>query len=136
MIWASNYAKLASATMFTLFYGGNDFAPNTLIDGIPVQEFLQSHFIGAMQQVAQRLKGMPHVIGYDTMNEPSHGFIGFKDVEVNETTLDIGHTPTPYQAMQLGMGFAQDVPLWTLTPLGAINTGHELLNTAGVRAMV
>jgi hypothetical protein len=134
MIWASNYAKLATATMFTLFFGGNDFAPKTQIDGVPVQEFLQGHFIGAMQQVVKRLKGMPHVIGYDTLNEPSHGFIGFQNIATNETTLDVGHTPTPYQSMRLGMGYTEDVPVWTLTPAGPVRVGHEVLNQEGVRA--
>ena len=27
MIWPTNYTKLACATMFTLFFAGNDFAP-------------------------------------------------------------------------------------------------------------
>ncbi|MCJ7533053.1 MAG: hypothetical protein MUO64_18780 [Anaerolineales bacterium] len=30
-------------TMFTLFFGGNDFAPKTKVNGEPVQEFLQRH---------------------------------------------------------------------------------------------
>jgi hypothetical protein len=41
MIWSTNTTKLAAATMFTLFFGGSDFAPKTLIDGESVQEFLQ-----------------------------------------------------------------------------------------------
>src|SRR5690606_25775929 len=73
-IWPSNYTNLATATMFTLFFGGNDFAPKTQIDGEPAQDYLQRHYIGAMQQVAQRLHGMPHVLGIGSMNEPSAGY--------------------------------------------------------------
>ena len=36
MIWPTNAAKLASSTMFTLFFGGNDFAPKIQIDGVPI----------------------------------------------------------------------------------------------------
>ncbi|HUV89602.1 MAG TPA: cellulase family glycosylhydrolase, partial [Anaerolineae bacterium] len=38
MIWPTNYDKLGAATMFTLFFAGNDLAPQTRIDGVPVQE--------------------------------------------------------------------------------------------------
>jgi len=48
MVWGANYHRLASATMFTLFFAGDRFAPKTKIDGVPAQEFLQSHFLGAM----------------------------------------------------------------------------------------
>lgn len=35
MIWGTNTYKLAAATMFTLFFAGNVFAPTTKIDGQP-----------------------------------------------------------------------------------------------------
>ncbi len=56
MIWPTNSARLAAATMYTLFFGGNDFAPATQIEGEPAQEYLQRHYIAAYQQVADRLK--------------------------------------------------------------------------------
>ena len=93
MIWPSNYTKLAAATMFTLFFGGNDFAPRTLVDGEPVQEYLQRHYINAMVQVAQRLKGLPAVVGYDTLNEPSSGYIGWADLN-SAGPLLLGESPT------------------------------------------
>ena len=34
MIWPTNYFKLASATMFTLFFGGNDLAPGIKVDSV------------------------------------------------------------------------------------------------------
>ena len=48
MVWPTNYNKLAAATMFTLFFAGDDFAPQFKIDGVPVQEYLQSHYIQAI----------------------------------------------------------------------------------------
>ncbi len=41
MIWPTNATKLAAATLFTLFFAGNDFAPQTKIEGQAAQEFLQ-----------------------------------------------------------------------------------------------
>jgi hypothetical protein len=73
MIWPTNYNKLACGTMFTLFFAGNDLAPQLVIEGVPIQEYLQSHFIHAIQQVALRLKYLPNVVGYDILNEPSNG---------------------------------------------------------------
>ena len=80
MVWNSNNFRLAAGTMWTLFFAGNDFAPNTLIDGVPVQEYLQSHYLGAMSKVAETLKDEPSVLGFDILNEPSVGFVGIQDV--------------------------------------------------------
>ena len=38
MVWHTNAAKLACATMFTLFFAGNDFAPKLKIDGVLVRD--------------------------------------------------------------------------------------------------
>ena len=61
MLWPTNNQKLAAATMFTLFFAGNDFAPQTRVNGVPIQEYLQAHFINAFRQVARRLKDLPEV---------------------------------------------------------------------------
>ena len=110
MIWPTNYAKLACATMFTLFFGGTDFAPRTTVEGEPVQEFLQRHYIDAIKQVAIRLKGLPNVAGYDTLNEPSPGFIGWSDLTANGGMLRLGESPTPFQAMAAGRWYSARGP--------------------------
>lgn len=133
MIWPSNYGKLAAATMFTLFFGGNDFAPRTKVDGEPVQEYLQRHYISAMKQVAQRLKDLPNVVGYDTLNEPSAGYIGWADLNQSGGMLRLGESPTPLQSMLLGAGFPQEVEVWDLRLTGAKLLGHKRLNPNGVR---
>ena len=89
MIWPTNYAKLACATMFTLFFGGNDFAPALKINDQPVQEFLQGHYINAIKQVAKRLTNLDNVVGYDTLNEPSAGWIGWKNLKSNDFLFKI-----------------------------------------------
>lgn len=80
MVWNSNNARLAAGTMWTLFFAGNDFAPKTHIDGVPVQEYLQSHFLAMMGKVAETLKDESNVVGFDILNEPSVGFVGVQDV--------------------------------------------------------
>jgi hypothetical protein len=76
MTWASNYRLPANGIMWTLFFAGRDMTPQFEIGGINVQDYLQNHYIGAMRAVAERVKDQPHVIGFDTLNEPGEGFIG------------------------------------------------------------
>jgi hypothetical protein len=134
MIWSSNANKLASATMFTLFFAGNDFAPLTKIDGDPVQDYLQRHYFKAVSQVALRLKDQPNVIGYDTMNEPSHGYIGWKDLSSTDKQINLDASPTPFQSMLLGTGLPQEVDIWTLGTTSIKKTGTRLMNEGRERA--
>jgi len=134
MIWPTNGARLAAATMFTLFFGGDDFAPETRIDGEPPQALLQHHFLSAMQQVARRLRGLPNIAGYDMFNEPLPGFIGWQDLNLVGGSLTLGACPTPFEAMRLGAGMAQEVGLWQLGPLGARRARTIRLNASGRRA--
>ena len=134
MIWPTNYTKLATATMFTLFFAGDDFAPNSRIEGQSVQTYLQGHYFNAMKQVAERLKGFDHVLGYDSLNEPSSGYIGWQNLATNEATLKLGDMPTPYQSMLLGEGLAQSVTHWILTPLGTFQRRATVISPGGQRA--
>jgi len=134
MIWPTNYTKLAAATMFTLFFGGDDFAPQTKVNGEPVQEFLQRHYINAIKQIAHRLKDLPNVVGYDTLNEPSPGFIGWADLNATGGMLRLGASPTPFQAMLLGAGFPQEVEVWGMGIMGPRPRGRRLVNAKGARA--
>src|SRR6202049_2119681 len=134
MIWPTNSSKLAAATMFTLFFGGNDFAPALKVNGEPVQEYLQQHYINAIQQVALRLKGLPSVIGYDTMNEPLRGYIGWTDLNSIDGMLNLGVSPTPFQSMLLGAGIPQDVTYLQLGLTSVKRTGTRTLNKQKERA--
>ncbi|GAB5493443.1 MAG: cellulase family glycosylhydrolase [Phototrophicaceae bacterium] len=134
MAWATNYSKLATATMFTLFYAGNDFAPETKIDGISAQDYLQQDYLAMLTMMAKRFKDKPHVIGYDLMNEPSKGFIGLTNVRKLEWVLKNGDMPTPYQAMLLGAGYTEEVQHWRFGMTGMHRIGRQVINPDGVRA--
>jgi hypothetical protein len=134
MHWATNYSKLAAATMFTLFFAGNDFAPDLQIEGIPVQDYLQRHYFDAFRQVARRLRGKLHVVGYDSLNEPSNGLIGLRDLGKLEWRLRTGDMPTPFQSMLLGAGYAQQVEVWRLSLLGLQRIGRRIIDPRGVQA--
>jgi hypothetical protein len=70
--WPSNYESVPVATMWTLFLGGDTWCPE--LRG--VQTRLQDHYIAALCALAERLADQDHVLGYDTCNEPSNGYIG------------------------------------------------------------
>lgn len=135
MVWGTNYNRLACATMFSLFYGGNEFAPGVEIDGRPIQDFLQGHFIESMRRVALALKGLPNVAGFGSLNEPSLGFLGLSDLSrLQRAMIKKGPMPTPWQAILAGAGFPQRVGRWHVGLSGNYRTGKALLNPKGVRA--
>ncbi len=133
MIWPTNYGKLAAATLFTLFFGGNDLAPNLRVEGEPVQEYLQRHYIDAMKQVAVRLKDLPNVVGYDTLNEPHSGYIGVANLMKPVGLVFKGDTPTGFQTMLLGSGIPQEVDTWDISLRGMRKTGRKLVNPRSAR---
>ena len=134
MIWPTNAGKLGSATMFTLFFGGDTFAPRTRIDGVGAQQYLQEHFFGAVEQVVRRVAGLPNVFGVDLLNEPSPGYIGWKDLEAPGGPVEVGLMPSPLQSMALGMGHPVEVKRFHRGLLGPRVVGREVMNPEKVRA--
>ena len=135
MCWPTNHTKLAAATMFTLFFGGNDFAPETKVEGEPVQEYLQRNYIGALKRVAERLRDLPNVVGYGTMNEPGAGYIGQADLRRWDDTikLRLRESPTPFEGMVLGAGFPQEVSVFDWRLAGFRRVRRSLANADGLR---
>lgn len=128
MIWYTNNFKLAASTMFTLFFGGNDFAPKTVVDGIPIQDFLQQHYINSMVQLAKELVGLPNVIGFELMNEPSAGYIGIKDLTKHYHTEIVGDAPTPWQGILSGEGVSQTTKRYRVGAVSLKDNGVGILN--------
>ncbi len=115
MCWGMNNLLYGAACMNTLFFGGNRYAPELLIEGIPVQEYLQSHYIDAMRHTARRLKDCLSIIGIGTMNEPHPGFIGLSDLRSHERiTAASGAVPSAFDAMAAASGFTRRIKKFTL----------------------
>ncbi|KNC98302.1 uncharacterized protein SPPG_06696 [Spizellomyces punctatus DAOM BR117] len=112
--WPTNYQKLASATMFTLFFGGAIFAPNATYQGEHMQEFLQRHFCACYRHLAQRLQHLSIVTGFEVINEPHFGYIGLKSLHQFDPLKDLhfGDAPSALQSMALGSGIPQEVDVW------------------------
>jgi hypothetical protein len=134
LIWPTNYTKLGAATMFTLFFGGDDFAPRLRVDGEPVQHFLQHHYIEALCHLARRVGKLPNVVGYGSMNEPAPGFIGLPLDEIPAGMLKHGPSPTPFQSMLLGAGYPQEIEVWEVSRSRVGLVGKQLMNIEGARA--
>ncbi|KAI7878656.1 glycoside hydrolase [Lichtheimia hyalospora FSU 10163] len=141
MIWHTNYQKLASATMFTLFFAGKTFAPKCIVNDIHIQDYLQSHYINAFKQVTQRIHAEKLqgnvVIGYDTMNEPGTGYIGKDNItKLSDDDVDFkkGDMPTAFQGMKLGSGIPTKVERWVFSWHGPKKDGHVLIDPGHARA--
>ena len=110
MSWPLNYLRYANATMWTLFFAGNTYAPSRLIDDTPVQNWLQDHFIGAMNHTARRLKDCASIVGFGTLNEPHCGYIGLSDLNKHHRiTAPSGAVPSAFEGMVAASGFKQVV---------------------------
>ncbi len=141
MTWSTNYGRLAPQTLFTLFFAGRDFAPNCIIDGSNIQDYLQSHFIEAFGRLADKIRDAGDllddcVIGWDSINEPSEGLVGYPDLHSlpakQGSTLKRGPTPTPAQSLRLGMGQAQTVENWTFNAFGPQRAGMVTIDPKGL----
>ncbi len=138
MIWSTNYYRLAAATMFALFFAGRDFAPKCIIDGVSIQDYLQGHFIRACAHLARRIHeagGIENdvVFGWESMNEPNKGMIGYGDVSMipKEQALKKGTCPTIWQTILNGSGRACEVDVWDMGGLGPYKVGRSLIDPHG-----
>ncbi|KAK4098709.1 glycoside hydrolase family 5 protein [Parathielavia hyrcaniae] len=138
MIWSTNYYRLAAATMFTLFFAGRDFAPKCIINGMNIQDYLQGHFLRACAHLARRIQEAGDiendvVFGWESLNEPNKGMIGYEDISVipKEQALKKGTCPTIWQTILTGSGRAVEVETWDMGGLGPYKVGRALIDPHG-----
>ena len=135
LLWSSNYGKLGAATMATLFFGGDAFAPRLSVGAASIQSFLQERYAGFVREVVKRTAGIDAVAGFDLVNEPSAGFIGYPDL-ASERHWFVRNdaAPSPFDGMAAGSGFPREVPVYRMTLLGFLCVGRRTLNPQGASA--
>jgi hypothetical protein len=122
MSWGQNYKYAGNAIMWTLFFGGRDFASNFQIDGKNAQDYMQEHYINCLLEIGKKIKHLPNILGFDSLNEPHRGWI--------QRTMDDRHTLSrknepalpgiawsPIDALYASHGFALDMPFNELSIL-------------------
>ena len=129
MSWIQNGGRFAPCTMWTLFFGGRDFAPSCKVGGASAQDYLQRHYIDAVREVAIRVKDNPYVVGFETLNEPGRGWIGKL---VDGSDMDIAgtlfHSFTPFDAMLTAAGFPREIPYRAIKGFGIREIRRDILN--------
>ncbi|MFT3809581.1 MAG: cellulase family glycosylhydrolase [Micropepsaceae bacterium] len=142
MTWSQNYRLPGNAIMWTLFFAGNAFAPDFRIEGQTAQDYLQGHYLGAMRAIAERVKDMDHVLGFDTLNEPSLGWIGkeLSHQHVERTPQHPEHVRpgaawSPLDGLMAALGETREVPVigFDTASMKMKVTHTETVNPDGVK---
>lgn len=134
--WPSNYRLPANGIMWSLFFGGRWLTPDFAIDGLNVQDYLQGRYFACLDQVARRLAPLPNVIGFDSLNEPSLGWLG-KPLSDNGAASPSPVAVGPALSALDGLALARGLPV-TAPVIGGRETGrphivaHRTLNPNGV----
>ncbi|KAK3804928.1 MAG: glycoside hydrolase superfamily, partial [Benniella sp.] len=140
MIWATNSIKVAAATMYTLFFAGQIFAPQAMRGQVNIQHFMQAHFMEAFAHLTRRIRkdpgliGSGTVMGFDTLNEPSPGYLNHPDLNhlLELADLQVGTCPTPFQGLQLAQGQTVKCQVWETGGIGPLKKGSVKVNTEKV----
>src|SRR5262249_45528424 len=141
MIWTHNYRMPANAIMWTLFFAGELFTPDFRIDGRSAQSYLQEHFPGPARQVAQRVARLPHVLGFDPLNEPNTGWSGqalsYAHVETSAAHPEPvwpGLAWSPLHALLVARGQTRHLPDMSFDParMAVVSRGTTIVNQGRV----
>nr|XP_019051096.1 cytoplasmic protein [Kwoniella bestiolae CBS 10118]OCF30026.1 cytoplasmic protein [Kwoniella bestiolae CBS 10118] len=146
-LWPTGYQKLAAATMNTLFWGGETFAPSlkvptTTSNGrttkVNIQTYLQDAFLKMFERLVDAVGDVGSVMGFELMNEPHPGYIGLPSIhEWNyNTDLHLGQFPSPLQSFSMGSGRPTDnVPIYKRSfPWPTTISSYSTGNPEGVSA--
>ncbi|MCM8729356.1 cellulase family glycosylhydrolase [Hephaestia sp. GCM10023244] len=134
MSWGSNYRLPGNTIMWTLFWCGALFTPDHKVGGENIQHYLQRHYLGSMEAIAARLRDMPHVLGFDTLNEPGTGWVGERLSYRHVAATEENQTrPRPGAAISALDGLAAASGLTVEVPVLKRNRDSGQAEPAGVR---
>lgn len=140
MLWTSNYKRLALLTMFTLFFAGEAYFPDLIINGQNIQHYLQLHHIKALEHlwlaIVTKLPDMLKdgtILGFELLNEPNQGLVGHPHLNKipDSQHLRIGTTPTVFDCLKLGMGLPVEVDVYKIAISGPQKCGRQVIDPKG-----
>lgn len=143
MLWTTNYKRLATLVMFTIFFSGENFFPNCKINDENIQSYLQRHYFNSIRYFWKAVvSALPEMLekgcllGFELINEPSCGLLGYADIELLpfNQQLRVGTTPTVFQTMKLGMGLPCKVDVYKISITGPQKSGSKVVDPKGKRA--
>ncbi|MGH8445045.1 MAG: cellulase family glycosylhydrolase, partial [Solimonas sp.] len=141
MGWTINYKMPVNGILWTAFFAGRSFTPDWTVDGLNVQDYLQQRYFGAVRALAQRVRDLPNVIGFDSFNEPGLGWIGQRMSEVRTGPTPDDRLPvlsgpawTPITGLTVARGLSVTLPVMRPTAQpGFVEHSHETqVNRRGV----
>jgi hypothetical protein len=116
------------ATLSTLFFAGNCFAPEFYLEGARAQDWLQERYLGAMRHCFRRLKNCAAIAGWSAMESPGRGFIGGRGVKRGDAA---GPLPEPFRVMAAASGYQTESPVNAAGPGGRDTAGCGSLKPWG-----
>ncbi|KAF3988494.1 hypothetical protein FT663_03952 [Candidozyma haemuli var. vulneris] len=143
MLWTTNYKRLASLTMFTLFFAGQTYFPHLKINGVNIQQYLQKHHLRALGHLWYNvIHALPDMVkdgtllGFESLNEPNCGLVGHAHMGYHPSNqhLRLDTTPTVYQCFRLGMGLPAEIDVYKITVSGPQKDGSRMVDPKGKRA--
>jgi Glycoside hydrolase family 5 C-terminal domain/Cellulase (glycosyl hydrolase family 5) len=134
MSWSQNYRAPANGMLWTLFFAGAAFCPEFRIDGRNVQDFLQDHYLGAMAAIGRRIADLPHVMGFDSLNEPGSGYVGRRLSQQPVESGRPGLAWSPLDGLAVSRGIPRDIPYLAIDFIQrkVVPIRTERLNEGGV----
>ncbi|WP_234989407.1 cellulase family glycosylhydrolase [Brevundimonas sp. SH203] len=140
MSWPRNYQMPVNGIMWTAFFAGAALTPDWRAGGRNVQDLLQETYLGAVRAVAERLRDLPNVLGFDSLNEPSLGWVG-QPLSRRRTGPDAdcampvwpGPSWTPLDGLKVARGLSASVPIMARGEGREMQVaGESLVNPDGV----
>ncbi len=121
MCWQMNYRYPANAIMWSLFFAGKMLTPDFLIEDeltgrkVDVQSYLQGHYLACQSALAEGLKDFPNILGFDSLNEPSPGWIGkpmnFRHIKGTKDNSPLPGTAfSPIDGLYVSHGYSLEIP--------------------------
>lgn len=135
MSWPRNYQMPVNGIMWTAFFAGETLTPEWRVEGVNVQRFLQGAYLGAVRAVAERLKALDNVVGFDSLNEPAQGWVGMR-TSTRRTAPDAqnampiwsGPSWTPLDGLKVARGLEVRLPVLERGAGGMETVGEAVVN--------